>query len=64
MGGTDCYSCNNVTLQRFYHTLSDIKGEVESIIKMGRKLVEDKSVPDPSAFSARIDTLKELYNKV
>jgi len=51
-------------LQRFYNTLSDIKGEVESIIKSGRKLVEDKAVPDPQKFSARIDTLKELYNKV
>jgi hypothetical protein len=51
-------------LQRFYHTLVDIKGEVESIIKSGRKLVEDKAVPDPQKFSTRIDTLKELYNKV
>ncbi|XP_033609096.1 dystrophin, isoforms A/C/F/G/H isoform X6 [Cryptotermes secundus] len=49
---------------RFYHTLSDMKGEVESIIKTGRKLVEDKAVPDPLAFSTRIDTLKELYNKL
>jgi hypothetical protein len=37
---------------------------VESIIKTGRKLVEEKAVPDPPAFSTRIDTLKELYNKV
>ncbi|XP_069695333.1 dystrophin, isoforms A/C/F/G/H isoform X7 [Periplaneta americana] len=49
---------------RFYRTLSEIKGEVESIIKAGRKLVEDKAVPDPPKFSARIDTLKELYNKL
>ena len=26
--------------------------------------MEDKAVPDPQKFSARIDTLKELYNKV
>ncbi|XP_021932648.1 dystrophin-like [Zootermopsis nevadensis] len=49
---------------RFYHTLADIKGEVESIIKSGRKLVEDKAVPDPQKFTTRIDTLKELYNKL
>jgi hypothetical protein len=37
---------------------------VENIIKTGRKLVEDKAVSDPAVFSARIDALKELYNKV
>jgi hypothetical protein len=37
---------------------------VESIIKSGRKLVEDEDVPDPQNFSTRIDTLKDLYNKV
>jgi hypothetical protein len=63
-GRADAYSYNNVALQRFYRTLSDIKGEVENIIKTGRKLVEDKAVSDPPAFSAKIDALKELYNKV
>ncbi|XP_063241315.1 dystrophin, isoforms A/C/F/G/H-like [Bacillus rossius redtenbacheri] len=49
---------------RFYHTLSDIKGEVEDIIKTGRKLVEDEAVADTQRFTARIDMLKELYNKL
>ncbi|PSN29971.1 hypothetical protein C0J52_24408 [Blattella germanica] len=53
-----------ILLQRFYRTLSEIKGEVESIIKSGRKLVEEKAVADPQAFNKRIDTLKELYNKL
>lgn len=51
-------------LQRFYRTLSEIKSEVESIIKTGRKMVEEKSVPEPQEFSKKIDMLKELYNKL
>ncbi|KAF9414731.1 hypothetical protein HW555_007427, partial [Spodoptera exigua] len=50
--------------QRFYRTLSEIKSEVESIIKTGRKMVEDKAVPEPQEFSKKIDMLKELYNKL
>ncbi|XP_046669291.1 dystrophin, isoforms A/C/F/G/H-like isoform X2 [Homalodisca vitripennis] len=48
--------------KRFYQTLSEIKSEVESVIKTGRKLVEEKSVPQH--FTGRLDTLKELYNKL
>lgn len=55
---------NYIILQRFYQTLSEIKGEIENIIVTGRKLVEDKSVYEPETFSRRIDMLKELYNKV
>ncbi|CAH1402925.1 unnamed protein product [Nezara viridula] len=36
---------------RFYQMLSDLKGEVENIIKSGRKMVEDKSVPDPEQYT-------------
>lgn len=54
----------NIYLQRFYRTLSEIKSEVESIIKTGRKMVEEKAVPEPQEFSKKIDTLKELYNKL
>nr|CAD7573370.1 unnamed protein product [Timema californicum] len=49
---------------RFYRTLSEIKGDVEDIIKAGRKLVEDKAVSEPAKFNLRIDLLKELYNKL
>ncbi|XP_066905851.1 dystrophin isoform X7 [Halyomorpha halys] len=49
---------------RFYQMLSDLKGEVENIIKSGRKMVEDKSVPDPEQYTIRLDTLKQLYNKL
>ncbi|XP_050354937.1 dystrophin, isoforms A/C/F/G/H isoform X1 [Nymphalis io] len=52
------------TCLRFYRTLSEIKSEVESIIKTGRKMVEEKAVPEPQEFSKKIDMLKELYNKL
>ncbi|XP_075984484.1 dystrophin isoform X3 [Anticarsia gemmatalis] len=52
------------TCLRFYRTLSEIKSEVETIIKTGRKMVEEKSVPEPQEFSKKIDMLKELYNKL
>lgn len=53
-----------VLFQRFYRTLSEMKSEVESVIKTGRKMVEEKAVPEPQVFSKKIDTLKELYNKL
>lgn len=44
--------------------MSEIKSEIECIIVTGRKLVEDKTVPEPDKLSKQIDMLKELYNKV
>ncbi|XP_052744311.1 dystrophin isoform X5 [Bicyclus anynana] len=52
------------TCLRFYRTLSEIKSEVESIIKTGRKMVEEKAVTEPQEFSKKIDMLKELYNRL
>nr|XP_049693576.1 dystrophin, isoforms A/C/F/G/H isoform X3 [Helicoverpa armigera] len=52
------------TCLRFYRTLSEIKSEVETIIKTGRKMVEEKTVEEPQEFSKKIDLLKELYNKL
>ncbi|XP_059471691.1 dystrophin, isoforms A/C/F/G/H isoform X3 [Neocloeon triangulifer] len=49
---------------RLYNNLSDIKAEVESIIKTGRKVVQENASPDPVALSCRLDNLKELYNKL
>ena len=54
----------NCGLQRFYQTLSDLKGEVENTIKKGREIVEEKSASDPEKLTAKLDSLKELYNKV
>jgi hypothetical protein len=44
--------------------LSDIKAEVESIIKTGRKMVQENLPADPVTLSSKLDSLKELYNKV
>ncbi|KAL1131831.1 hypothetical protein AAG570_011443 [Ranatra chinensis] len=49
---------------RFYQMLSDIKTEVENVIKSGRKMVEDKAVSDPEQYTFRLDTLKHLYNRL
>ncbi|KAL0868146.1 hypothetical protein ABMA27_007698, partial [Loxostege sticticalis] len=49
---------------KFYRTLSEIKSEVEKIIKSGRRAVEAGGVAAPAEFSRRIDQLKELYNRL
>lgn len=46
-------------LQRFYKILSDLKSEVETVIKEGRRRAEEQ--PD---LTPKIDGLKELYNKL
>lgn len=51
-----------ILFQRFYQTLSEIKSEVENVIKTGRKLVEERSVSQQ--YTEKLDMLKELYNKV
>jgi len=51
-------------VQRFYRTLSEVKGEVENIIKKGRQALEQETASNPDHFRKRLDMLKELYNKV
>ncbi|XP_075145725.1 dystrophin isoform X3 [Haematobia irritans] len=48
--------------QQIYRTLSEIKSEIESTIKTGRKVCEDKFTQSPKQLSQRIDALKHLYN--
>ncbi|XP_065355051.1 dystrophin, isoforms A/C/F/G/H isoform X7 [Calliphora vicina] len=47
---------------QIYRTLSEIKPEIESTIKTGRKVCEDKYTKSPKQLSQRIDALKHLYN--
>lgn len=56
--------CRLIDWQRFYQMLSDLKTEVENIIKSGRKMVEDNLIPDADNYTTRLDQLKHLYNKV
>lgn len=47
---------------KLYRTLSEIKPEIESIIKSGRHICGDPLTKDGKKLGARIDTLKHLYN--
>ena len=48
---------------KLYKMLSDIKGEVEYVIKTGRVLVEKGQVDYPDHVSKQIDRLKIAYNE-
>lgn len=48
--------------RKMYRTLSDVKAEVENVIKTGRKVCEEKGVKHPKKLSQSIDALKHLYN--
>nr|NP_001262732.1 dystrophin, isoform K [Drosophila melanogaster]AGB96112.1 dystrophin, isoform K [Drosophila melanogaster] len=47
---------------QIYRTLSEIKSEIESTIKTGRRVCEDRYTKSPKQLSQRIDALKHLYN--
>ncbi|XP_064549817.1 dystrophin, isoforms A/C/F/G/H isoform X12 [Drosophila montana] len=47
---------------QIYRTLSEIKAQIESTIKTGRRVCEDKYTKSPKQLSQRIDALKHLYN--
>ena len=51
-----------------YNALSDIKPEVENVIKLGRKIVDSEESPsteaDSSELTGKIDALKADFNDV
>ncbi|XP_067947670.1 dystrophin-like [Watersipora subatra] len=49
---------------KFYSTMSEIKLEVEYVIKTGRQLVEKKQVDFPRRVNQSLDALKSLYNRL
>lgn len=49
---------------KFYRTLSEVKPEIENIIKSGRQLCNEPFTKDPKKLNTRIDTLKHLYNSL
>lgn len=49
---------------KLYKVLSDVKGEIETVIKSGRKVCEDSSTKNPKKLNQRIDALKHLYNNL
>ncbi|XP_029733075.2 dystrophin, isoforms A/C/F/G/H isoform X10 [Aedes albopictus] len=49
---------------KMYRILSEVKGEIEQVIRTGRKICDDKSTENPAKLGQRIDTLKYLYNSL
>lgn len=49
---------------KLYKILSEVKGEIETVIKTGRKVCEDSATKNPKKLNQRIDALKHLYNNL
>lgn len=49
---------------KMYRTLSEVKGEIETVIKTGRKICEDKTTKQSKKLTLSIDALKHLYNSL
>ncbi|XP_022094793.1 dystrophin-like [Acanthaster planci] len=48
----------------FYKTLSEIKHEVEYVIKTGRSIVERRQLDNPAELTERLNALKLQYNQL
>ena len=44
--------------------MSEIKSEVEYVIKTGRQVVEKKQVDFPDKLSAQLDAIKQQFNEL
>ncbi|XP_032413102.1 dystrophin-like [Xiphophorus hellerii] len=49
---------------KLYKTLSEVKGEVETVIKTGRQIVQRQQTEQPKELDDRVTTLKLLYNQL
>lgn len=49
---------------KLYKTLSDIKGEVEYVIRTGRAIVDKRQIDEPNDLTRQIDQLKTQYNNL
>lgn len=49
---------------KLYKHLSDIKSEVEYVIRTGRSIVEKRQVDEPNGLTKQIDQLKSQYNSL
>ncbi|KAJ8253066.1 hypothetical protein GJAV_G00208740 [Gymnothorax javanicus] len=47
---------------KFYKSLSEVKGEVETVIKTGRQIVQRQQTENPKELDERLTALKLLYN--
>ena len=44
--------------------MSEIKSDVEYVIKTGRQIVEKKQVDFPGTLTSQIDAIKQQYNRL
>ncbi|XP_044044309.1 dystrophin isoform X20 [Siniperca chuatsi] len=49
---------------KLYKVLSEVKGEVETVIKTGRQIVQRQQTEQPKELDDRVTTLKLLYNQL
>ncbi|KAK3712445.1 hypothetical protein RRG08_002775 [Elysia crispata] len=49
---------------KFYKTMSELKPEVETVLKTGRQIVERKQVDFPESLGKQLDAIKQLYNEL
>jgi dystrophin len=47
---------------KFYKTLSELKGQIEFVLKQGRSIVDKKQVDDTAGLTRQLDNLKQKYN--
>lgn len=47
-----------------YKVLSEVKGEVETVIKTGRQIVQKQQTEQPKELDDRVTALKLLYNQL
>lgn len=50
--------------QKLYKILSEVKGEVETVIKTGRQVVQRQQTEQPKELDDRVTALKLLYNQL
>ncbi len=50
--------------QKLYKTLSDIKSEVEYVIRVGREIVDKGQTDESNDLTRQIDQLKSTYNNL
>lgn len=60
-------SCADDQMQhclKMYRVLSEVKSEIETVIRSGRKMCDDPATRNPKRLGEKIDALKHLYNNL
>lgn len=51
-------------MQKLYKILSEVKLEVETVIKTGRQIVQKQQTENPKGMDEQLTALKLLYNEL